>query len=304
MRPGRRIYSIMAILMGVLSVSLVFGQSKKDPSQQNVPQHDTAAVIKLVAVRVLDQDGRPVTDLKMKDFILYDNDEKKVITEFEVHILSEAGMEVRSSIQASDLAKAVKGMNRRLFIFLDIQGSDVNGMANAKQAALHFVDTQLRPGDEVGILGFSPMRGFFIQEYLTTDHKKIRKAIKRTKDIEVKPGAGFVSGGELTDRMTVREGRSERGERGSASERGSPSEVMQFFGYGSQTINVPGTSMFGRRDFTPRMIDLAQAFKYIPGNKSIILFTGRNLGSNATKPSMPFSRRKSAKTSTRCRWRR
>jgi VWFA-related protein len=289
MRPGRGIYSIMAVLAGFLSVSLVFGQSKKNPSQQKVPQHDAAAVIKLVAVRVLDQDGRPVTDLKMKDFILYDNGERKIITEFEVHTLSEAGMEVRSSGQASELANTVKGMNRRLFIFLDIQGSDVNGMANAKKAALHFVDTQLRPGDEVGILGFSPIRGFFIQEYLTTDHKKIRKAIKRTKDIEVKPGAGSSSGGELTDRIPVREGRSERGSSGEGestrrgSSRGSTSGGMSSFARGRTTISVPGTSRFHRRDFVPRMIDLAQAFKYIPGNKSIILFTARNLGSKIGK---------------------
>ena len=279
----------MAVLAGFLSVSLIFGQSKKDSSQQRVPQHDAAAVIKLVAVRVLDQDGRPVTDLKKEDFILYDNGEKKIITEFEVHTLSEAGMEVRSSGQASELAKAVKGMNRRLFIFLDIQGSDVNGMANAKQAALHFVDTQLRPGDEVGILGFSPMRGFFIQEYQTTDHKKIRKAIEKTKDSEVKPGASSSSGGQLNDRIQVKEVDSERessGERESTRREGSgesTSEVMNFFGSGRRTIRVPGTSKFHRRDFIPRMIDLAQAFKYIPGNKSIILFTARNLGSKIGK---------------------
>ena len=278
----------MAVLTGVLSVSFIFGQSKKDLQRQRVPQYDTAAVIKLVAVRVLDQDGRPVTDLKKEDFILYDNGEKKIITEFEVHTLSEAGMEVRSSGQASELANTVKGMNRRLFLFLDIKGSDVNGMANAKKAALHFVDTQLRPGDEVGILGFSPMRGFIIQEYLTTDHMKIRKAIKRTKDIEVKPGAGSSSGGELNDSIQVKERDSERGssEEGESTRRGSSrgttSGGMSIFG-GSRTIRVPGSSMFHRRDFIPRMIDLAQAFKYIPGNKSIILFTARNLGSKIGK---------------------
>jgi VWFA-related protein len=285
MRQDMRIHFIMAVLTGVLSVSLLFGQSKEDPSQQKVPQHDAAAVIKLVAVRVLDQDGRPVTDLKKEDFILYDNGEKKIITEFEVHTLSEAGMEVRSSGQASELSDTVKGMNRRLFLFLDIQGSDVNGMANAKKAALHFVDTQLRPGDEVGILGFSPMSGFFIQEYLTTDHKKIRKAIVKTKDIEVKPGAGSSSGGELNDRRQVKE--VDSGSEGSRERenrrREDSGESRSVFGYGSLTIGVPGTSRSHRRDFTPRMIDLAQAFKYIPGNKSIILFTARNLSSRIGK---------------------
>jgi len=294
MRQDTRIHFIMAVLAGFLSVSFIFGQTKKDPSQQKVPQHDAAAVIKLVAVRVLDQDGRPVTDLKKEDFILYDNGEKKIITEFEVHTLSEAGMEVRSSSQASDLAKAVKGMNRRLFIFLDIQGSGVTGLANAKKAALHFVDTQLRPGDEVGILGFSYMTGFLIQEYLTTDHEKIRKAIEKTK--EIPPSGGSVSGSELTDnRVPVRAGESEtgrsaEGESTSGGRSGeSTSEVMKAFGYGSSAIFVPGTSMFQRRDFVPRMIDLAQAFKYIPGNKSIIFFTGRDLGSIAAKLGKEFA---------------
>jgi VWFA-related protein len=285
MRYNMRIFSIMAVLAGFLSISLISGQSKKT-QKQRVIQHDVAAVIKLVAVRALDQDGLPVTDLQREDFILYDNGEKKVITEFEVHTLSETGMEVRSSSQASDLAEAIKGMNRRLFIFLDIQGSDVNGVANAKQAALHFVDSQLRPGDEVGILGFSPMRGFFIQEYLTTDHKKIRKAIEKTK--EIPPSEGFVSGSELNDKVSVRNSGSERGSLGDGN-RESTSEVMKTFGYEGQAIFVPGTSMLQRRDFTPRMFDLASALKYIPGNKSLIFFTGRNLGPVAAKLGKEFA---------------
>ena len=192
----------------ILSVSLLSAQADEASQSQKVPQHDAAAIIKLVTVRVLDQEGRPVTNLKKDDFVLYDNGKKKVITEFEVHALSEEGMEVRPLEGATDMAKSVKGMNRRLLIFLDIQGSDVIGMANAKQAALHFVETQLRPEDEVGILGFSPTQGFIIQEYLTTDHDKIRRVIKKMKDIEGNPRPGFVSGGELDDSVISRGGRS------------------------------------------------------------------------------------------------
>jgi VWFA-related protein len=240
-----------------------------------------------VAVRVLDQDGHPVTALKKEDFILYDNGEKKVITEFEVHTLSEAGMEVRSSDQVTGLAKTVKGMNRRLFILLDIPGSDANGLANAKQAALHFVDTQLRPGDEVGILGFSYMKGFFIKEYLTTDREKIRKAIEKTK--ELPPSRGSFSGGELSDNIRVRE-RGGSSEGGRSGESGGVSEVMSFFGYsGKPMAYTGGTSDFQRRDATPQMFDLAQAFKYIEGNKSLIFFTGRNLGPMAAKLGREFA---------------
>ncbi len=262
MRPKGGICVIKICVAVNLLLSFLFSRLEGDSLEQKVPQHDAAAIIKLVTVRVLDQEGRPVTHLKKEDFVLYDNGNKKVITEFEVHNLSEEGMKVRQSGEATDLAKSVESMNRRLLIFLDIQGSDPNGMANAKQAALHFVNTQLLPGDEVGILGFSPMRGVIIQEYFTTDHEKIREAIKKTRDIEIKPSPG----------ETIETG-----------------ESSLPFGYGNTSIFVPGSGAGHRRDFVPRMFDLTQALKYIPGNKSLIIFTGRSLGPNASRLGKEFA---------------
>jgi len=292
MRRSTRIYSFTIVFLGVLSVSLFSGQTKKDTQGQRTPQYDAAAVVKLVTVRVLDKDGRPVTNLRKEDFILSDNGKKKDITEFEVHTMSEAGVEVRPSDQVSELAGVTKGINRRLFIFLDIQGSDVNGMVNAKQAALHFVDTKLQTGDEVGIIGFASMTGFFIKEYLTTDLERIRKAIKKTK--EIGQSGGSSSGAELNNPVGMsfrvssspvvssassdREASSDRGEGKGQASRG-----------GGNLISAPGSSRFGRKDFVPRMSDLAQALKYIPGNKSLILFSSRNLGSTATKLGKEFA---------------
>jgi VWFA-related protein len=289
MRFKRGICVIAAFFAVFLSVSHLFTQSEKDSQEQKVPQHDAAAIIKLVTVRILDQEGRPVTDLKKEDFVLHDNGKKKIITEFEVHILSEEGMKVRPSGEATDLAKSVKGMNRRLLIFLDIQGSDVNGMANAKEAALHFVDTQLRPGDEVGILGFSPTRGFLIKEYLTTDQDKIRRAIKKTRDLEVKPSPGFVSSAGGDDSVPDRSGRSGATESGGSSGSSMSTSGGSVFGSGGASIYVPGSSRGHRGDFVPHMFDLTQALKFIPGNKSLIIFTGRNLGPNASKLGKEFA---------------
>ncbi|MEW6456159.1 MAG: VWA domain-containing protein [Acidobacteriota bacterium] len=276
MREFIKIYSFIVAIMGILTLSLISGQTKKGEEAQRVLKYDAAAVIKLVAVRVLDKDGRPVSDLQKEDFILYDNNELKTITHLEIHTIIETGMEVRSASKVSTLGKAVKGMNRRIFIFLDLQGSDPTGIANAKNAALHFIDTQLRSGDEVGIIGFSPMRGFFIQQYLTTDHKKIRKAIEKTK--ELPPSKGFISGAELDDSVPDRAGHKDIQSKG----QDTGGEVMSSFGMGDRSIYVPGTSSFQRLDFVPRMSDLAQALKYVPGNKSLVLFSGWNLGSSAT----------------------
>lgn len=285
MRRHRRIHSFAIVFLGVLSVSLISGQSKKVTQGQRTPQYDAAAVVKLVTVRVLDKDGRPVTNLQKEDFILSDNGKKKDITEFEVHTMSEAGMEVRPSGQVSDLAGVTKGMNRRLFIFLDIQGSDVNGMVNAKKAALHFVDTKLQSGDEVGIIGFASMTGFFIKEYLTTDHERIRKAIKNTKEIRQSSGSlsrvernqgGVVS--RVSSSPVVIYGNPDRSEGKGQIGRG-----------GGNSIAIPGSGRFGHKDFVPRMSDLAEALKYIPGNKSLILFSSRNLGATATKLGKEFA---------------
>ncbi len=288
MRRHARIYSLTIVFLGILSTSLFPGQTKTDTQGQRTPQYDAAAVVKLVTVRVLDKDGRPVTNLQKEDFILYDNNKKKDITEFEIHTVSKEGMKVRPSGQMSDLAGVTKGLNRRLFIFLDIQGADVNGMANAKKAALHFVDTQLKFGDEVGIIGFSRMDGFFIKEYLTTDHERIRNAIKKTK--EIRQSLGSSSGGEL---ITP--------DGGVVASRVSSAPVVipkkpdhvegkgEVSSGGGNLISVPGSIRFQHQDFVPRMSDLANALKYVPGNKSLILFSSRNLGATATKLGKEFA---------------
>jgi VWFA-related protein len=213
-----------------------------------------------------------------EDFILYDNRKRMVVTEFEIHTLGELGMEVRSASQVSSLSEATKGMNRRFFIYLDIQGSDAMGMDNAKASSLHFLDTQLMPSDEVGIIGFSPTRGFFIQQYLTRDHNKIRAALKKAKDIEVKPSAGFLSGG-LDDSVPA-EARLSAKERTSGFT-GNPEDTSvdrRVVTSLSPAIPVPGSSVNHRGDFVPQMSDLAEALKYVPGNKSLLFFSGRNLG--------------------------
>jgi VWFA-related protein len=269
---------IASSLVFISLVSLLAARSNADPEGQKIPQHDAAAIIKLVTVRVLDQEGRPVTDLKKEDFVLHDNGEKKVITEFEVHILSGEGIKAGSSEEAAKEAMQIEGMNRRMFIFLDIQGSDVTGNANAKKAALHFIDTMLMPGDELGLLGFSPTRGFLIQEYLTTDHKKIRGAVEKLKDIEVMPSAGSVSGGELDDSVRGRSGGSGGSTSGGSSGSSGSASGGGIFGYGGISLAVPGSRQRHRGDFIPRMLDLTEALKYIPGNKSLIVFSARNIG--------------------------
>ncbi len=268
---------------------------------QRAPRYDAAAIIKLVAVRVLDAEGRPVKGLRKEDFVVTDNGARQVVTEFESYILGEAGMELAAAGKEAQAPAPL--LKRRLFIFLDLQGNDPDGMKNAKAAALYFVDTQLRPGDEVGVIGFSPMRGFFIQEYLTTDHKKIRQAIERAK--ELPPSAATAMGFGPDDSGGGRgRGGSGRGSAilsespGYANDTGVDANVVSlgrgsggvgsFIGE-SATITVPGTGKYAKNDFEPRMFDLAETLKYVPGNKSLVLFSGRDLGAAAKSLGQSFA---------------
>lgn len=87
----------MAFVLLAVGAAVPFPGREEAAAQaaaQRVPRQDAAAIIKLVAVRVLDAAGRPVTGLRKEDFLLTDNGARKVITEFESYVLGEAGMEL------------------------------------------------------------------------------------------------------------------------------------------------------------------------------------------------------------------
>jgi VWFA-related protein len=253
--------------------------------QRRIPQYDTAAIVKLVAVRVLDDAGRPVMDLVKDDFVLTDNGRKMTITEFEVHLLdSESTAAVAAGVSGSSEIRG--GLNRKIFIFLDLQSTYEDALANAKEAAAHFLTTQLRQDDEVGIIGFSPMRGFFIKEYLTTDHAKILMALKRSG--ELRPSkARFEHIGPANNKMPKELVSGENRGEAMGAEIGIESAIRRSSAsypaaVGKEWISVPGTSANQRKDFAPRLSDLADVMKRIPGNKSLVLFSGRDLGPAAT----------------------
>ncbi|MBU1338447.1 MAG: hypothetical protein KKD56_05210, partial [Acidobacteria bacterium] len=76
-----------------LSVVLIFSalirQADALSIQEKTIQHDASAVLKLIQVYVTDVNGTPIKDLKKENFILFDNGERKIITDFEKHILAD-----------------------------------------------------------------------------------------------------------------------------------------------------------------------------------------------------------------------
>jgi VWFA-related protein len=256
----------------------------RQSQDRKIPRHDAAAVVKLIPVRVLGPDGKPVADLRREDFTVTDNGERKTISEFEVHALATGPVEIETLAPT-----AIRETGRKFFIVLDIQSSDPDGLTNAKKAALHFVQTQMRPGDQASVLYYGPMTGLNLAQYLTADKALIKKGIERAK--EAPPSAGFSSGGEVA--AAEGEALADRAKREAAGARGMETAEAATGGAGSAitaggaspvggegVLAVPGMSVFSpnERDFKTNMSELAKAFQVIPGAKNVIFFSARNAG--------------------------
>ena len=256
------------------------GPSGQEQKQDRPLRHDASAIVKLITVRVLGPDGRPLAGLRKEDFRLYEDGQPRTITEFEVHSITQAGMTMTPALPPSgEAAGRARGVtNRKLFFFLDQQASDRAGKDKAKSAALRFLETQVRPGDEVAVLGWYAMSGFYIREYLTSDEDRIRKAINGVTEAPPSPGQPV---GSLPDDV-------DEGIPGSLAAQNAAATVAAK-GNAPTRVEVgggeiaPGTAAFQRGDFVLRLAEIAEIFKTIPGHKSLILFTARDFGPEAER---------------------
>ena len=147
-------------------------------------EHDVTVSLKLIQVYVTDNKGRPVPDLGPEDFVVTDNEQTVAITEFERHLLEDPGAvaAARSAPAEAAPSPAPPAEPSRLpakYLFLfDLAFSNLPGATKAKAAALQFLETRLKPGDEVGILTYTNVRGLRLHEFLTSDIAKVREAVR------------------------------------------------------------------------------------------------------------------------------
>ncbi len=150
-----------------------FSQKKAD---QDVLKYEVGVTLKLVQVYVVDSNGSAVTDLKKEDFELYDNGKLQSITDFERHILF--SLPEKPEPSGKEEIPPRSKFNRKFILFFDLAFNSGRGIKNAKDAALYFLDHQLRPTDEVGVLSYSTTKYLTVHENLTTHHKKVREAVE------------------------------------------------------------------------------------------------------------------------------
>lgn len=152
-------------------------------------------------------------------------------------------------------------MNRKYFLFFDFAFNNATGIKKARKAALHFIDTQLHPTDEVGVLSYSVNKGLTVHEYLTNDHQRVQEIVQafgvkevsgRAEDVELKYLQEFKETTEAAGgRIGLVTGRL----------------VRQAMDYNIQVYKRQVLN------FSSVLKDLAKAFRHIPGYKHVIFFS-------------------------------
>jgi len=292
---------ILSLAGSTLILGLVAFDAPKNEAQQ-VLRHDAAAVVKLVPVRVLDAEGRPVRGLRKEDFVLYDNGELKTITEFEVYESGETRIAAEAAAAAETQARPEA--KRKYFFVLDMQGSDMFGNRDSKNAVLEFAEKQLKPGDEACVMTFGALTGLVLRQYLTSDLDKIKKAIRRSiemgggggEGVSQVPGGAAVAGREIdVEKDLAGVGRAVAGRDVEGQARGERAEAItsgeagdSLFGSGGIELDTAGGGAGARAarnkaDFDLSMAELAKAMKYIPGTKSVVYFSMRTPGKDVSR---------------------
>jgi VWFA-related protein len=253
----------------VLSLFLISYPEARAQKEQLQLQHEVKVTLKLIQVYVTDKKGNPILDLGKNHFVVYDNGEKQSLTEFEKHVLSLPSE--KNEVQGEEMIEtraspARELLPRQFFLFFDFAFNNAIGLEKTKQAALHFIDSQLQPTDEVGVLSYSATKSLKLHEYLMTDHRKVRDIVQAFGMKEI---AGRAEDFEAKYWSLLKEENPK-----DASSSGyvfDPDEQRKKeLGF---LRNQREEAKLQTYNFVRKMTDLAKALRYVPGHKSIIFFS-------------------------------
>jgi VWFA-related protein len=128
-----------------------------------------------IDVRVLDREGKPVTDLKQEDFIILEDGVRQRITQFVPQAMTPAAPTPGAKLALRNPAAAkVNTQNHRTFLLVLGRGR-LQPPAKGVDGALKFVRERLLPQDLVAVLAWNRATDF------TTDHAKVAQLLEQFK---------------------------------------------------------------------------------------------------------------------------
>jgi VWFA-related protein len=262
MKKKRSTVILSFICLFLFSLFNLNSENLQAGKSQEALQEEVTVTLKLIQVYVTNEAGNPVLDLKKSDFVLYDNGKLKTITDFEKHVLAKTDIKAKEKKASESPFRT----NRKFLILLDILQNDQVGIIQSKKAALHFINTQLQPGDEVGIISYTPLSGLNIHTYLTSNHDKIKKAIQNAKEIPISKEKD-----PNWDDLRQKEEQEVGAKYGFTPK--SESAVMEYF---LEPFEIKGLKDIKKSPIIQirEVTELAKTLRYIPGIKHIMFFSG------------------------------
>jgi VWFA-related protein len=162
------------ILMVLAGLSALVGAQQSPPDQRQTFR--SRVTIVPVDVRVVDRDGKPVTDLKREDFIVSEDGVAQKIVHFSFQELAPGEKPADDELPVRRTsAQALAPQGQRIFLLVMGRGRQ-SGPGRNLEAAMDFVKKRLLPQDRVAVLAYNRSTDF------TTDHEKIINILDRYKD--------------------------------------------------------------------------------------------------------------------------
>ena len=238
------------------SPAIAFQENARTEQVQKPLQYEISVTLKLIQIFVADPKGNPATDLEKSDFVLYDNGKLQTITDFEQHFVQAPEATVLETVP-QPARPAAPLMKRKYILLFDNDSNDLEGVNKSRKAALEFLDNNVQPGDEVAFFSCSPTSGLTVHEYFTSNHQKIRDAIKKMRSV---PGQSL--GGLAVESFSEHELAN--------PEHPTLDGVFSLF---KDFNSGDNRRAYVRRDFIIRLTELAKALRQVDGQKNIILFS-------------------------------
>jgi VWFA-related protein len=166
----------MVALTALVALGPVPGATQQDPpAQQDPPQFRSTVELTPIDVTVVDDRGRPVTDLKAEDFVVrIDGATRRIVSAEWVTLATPvrpAGPPPPEGYSSNDVGTG----GRLIVIVIDQLNIRFGGMAGIRNAVNGFID-RLEPSDRAAVVGIGPGS---VNESFTADRARLKAAVNR-----------------------------------------------------------------------------------------------------------------------------
>lgn len=142
---------------------------------QTPPVFRGGTILVPIDVRVIDRDGKPVTDLTQSDFTVRENGRPQTIRHFSTQAFTpESAAPAGALVRHTALTNEITPQTSRIFLIMLGRGR-LQEPAKGVDATLNFIQQRLLPQDQVAIFAYNRATDF------TTDHAQAAEVVQRFK---------------------------------------------------------------------------------------------------------------------------